>query len=944
MTDYEEISCPDCGKHLRVPGNLGILKVRCPRCNHSFVWGHLPETRGFGGLKLLGAFAIFVLVVLAIYGLSGTKKSESRSDDVESNTYGSLDERKPDLPRAREEGKYSVSPQPTPPGLHDSSSKPTPADWRSPRRTMIPVSYGGLVDTTQITQSGQPLGEVLGQIEKRPHLRGSVQPFLAPYSALLKHVLDMQQPPPAKPFVEVERVFVAGAEQPAWAAILRGGRVKVLFDGQGCARVFLPGESPRESYQQNYGIVRHVLAGLLACCETPDLTVEVYAYENDYAKQELRLNPAPHIFTATDFAKPSGKAALDLVGLETFFERQGVLEGGELSSSQGLALLATRTSKEAGRPFPPTIADLAVVYRAVFHAGDNEAFVSLDPHSDPTKVTVSFGGMLEDTRAGSVVLEADKRFKTVTSGLDPNSMRDIRARVRGRIPLFVTSAERSLTSAYFGGDAKWRGTRFWYYPESIVVDADLDYSYAVIRQAQFTADVERSRSDFESPEKFEQLKAETVSPSIRSSIDHLNTRYSQYSLAFSELRDLDSVARLFGICVWLKRADVAGIDLDALLSVVLPPYRTERERVQLVASSQVSVPARDTVDADRPIGQSTVTSHTEQLKRSVREVFRSWSGIAEYLCIADAVSPENADRYEAKARLIYVEHGSNPVSTIIGSKRELKALAGYLAHQVRVPLPRASEQLNALIEEQKSRLEILEGRIKQARVALDVPVDRTSQLAVDAYNRKVRSCNELVRQYEALRQDFNANVEKHNSVKLSTRSVIEIGGGIGLRPKNFTVNKGTRSPELQALDRARGRVRTDWTDIGDGSMWVRSRSIPQGSSLAAPTIGRQWKGNSRRSEADGTTATFRSSDDEAYWLKSSGKAGVWRDQTVTSDGTIQHRIGDPSKGVLHVAKHRAGKMESYIVGTKRGDGRIVFTKSSRTDVLAPTSPPAWYKP
>ena len=93
---------------------------------------------------------------------------------------------------------------------------------------------------------------------------------------------------------------------------------------------------------------------------------------------------------------------------------------------------------------PVSLADLAVAYRAVFHAGDNDAFISLDPNADPSLASVNFGGHLEDTRIGAAILAADRRFKTISSGLDPVSHLDARQEIRRKIPEFMTNSERAF--------------------------------------------------------------------------------------------------------------------------------------------------------------------------------------------------------------------------------------------------------------------------------------------------------------------------------------------------------------------------------------------------------------------------------------------------------------------------------------------------------------------
>ena len=152
-----------------------------------------------------------------------------------------------------------------------------------------------------------------------------------------------------------------------------------------------------------------------------------------------------------------------------------------------------------------------------------------------------FGGYLEDTFIGSVVLDADKRFKTVSCGLDPDSRYDIRDYTRNRVPAFLTEPERSFSR----GDVAtptWEGTRYWYYPDSVEIDSDFDYRYAIIRTARFTADAERSRQDFSSDAAFQRLRAAKLDPSTRQNIEHLNRNYDAYAAAFPELRELTKVA------------------------------------------------------------------------------------------------------------------------------------------------------------------------------------------------------------------------------------------------------------------------------------------------------------------------------------------------------------------------------------------------------------------
>lgn len=284
----------------------------------------------------------------------------------------------------------------------------------------VRITYRGLVDMSQITQSGLSVRDVLAALPATPSLRAELQPFLDQFSALLPQSLDMLVGPGTLPRYSVTDQFPPGSRQPAWAAIVRGGRICIIDDGGSHATVFVQGETAQAAYEANYGVLRHVLASLVPPDGGP-LKVAVYAYRNDYALCDLSLNLNPVVFEARHFPPPRDKVSLDLDGIQEFFRQGAVLAGGKIDERDGLVLAGKMGDRQTMCGHDVELADLAVAYRAVFHAGDNAAFVSLDPHRDPTMVTVNFGGFLEDTRAGSVVLAADERFKTLTSGLDPRS-------------------------------------------------------------------------------------------------------------------------------------------------------------------------------------------------------------------------------------------------------------------------------------------------------------------------------------------------------------------------------------------------------------------------------------------------------------------------------------------------------------------------------------------
>jgi len=276
------------------------------------------------------------------------------------------------------------------------------------RAGWITVAYGELIDPQEIVRTGESLASAM----KNPRLRGDVQPFVDRFSSLLQPALEITRGPDALPYRDVAEFFPSGSRQPAWVALARGGRLFILTDESGHVRLFLPGEDPQQAYGLYYPVVRHALS-LMVPASGSSLAVEVFAYHNRYETSDLLLNLQPYSFKAASFVSKS--TPLDLGRLAGFFASGCEIEGARLGRKDGFVLYGRDSIAPTLAQSRVDLSDLAVAYRAVFHAGDNAAFVSLDPHRYPTKVNVNFGGFLADTRIGSVVLQADERFKTITS-------------------------------------------------------------------------------------------------------------------------------------------------------------------------------------------------------------------------------------------------------------------------------------------------------------------------------------------------------------------------------------------------------------------------------------------------------------------------------------------------------------------------------------------------
>ncbi len=790
--------------------------------------------------------------------------------------------------------------------------------------TWIRVRYAQLLDESALVRTGQSLTSAV----RDPALRGAVQPFIDSYTYLLQHAVEMLKGPDPLPYTTVTDYYESGTVQPAWAAIFRGGRIHAVADGRDHVRLFLRGEEPEAAYAEHYSVVRRCLNALVPSDGQP-LQVEVYAYQHDYATSELRLNTRCSRLSGAIF--PSTKKELDLAGLSEFFAQGAVLEGAQLSHTEGLVLYGQRGKRPTLSGRPVSLADLAVAYRAVFHAGDNAAFVSLDEHSDPTKVTVNFGGFLEDTRIGSVVLEADKRFKTISSGIDPDSHEDIRHRTRQRLPSFLSVAERDLAGAASHLATGWAATRLWFYPDQAGVETDPDYQFAAITHPQFTAEAERSREHFLRPDGTD-TGLGLLPPSIRQSMNHLNTHYAEYASTFPELRELSTVARLMAIASWLKRANPDWLDLDALLAVELPAHHTERERTQLLVATVLSSPGLESGDSKGVVG-AKLLYFTPILDRSLKDYFGTPGPLASYLVTRDGGSTEASAVYQTEAADILAKQGSAQVRSLVRTRRDLRALSDYALAAQHAGASLSRSALSKEIDASEKVLDKLQADIADVK-------SESSRASGSAYNELVDKHNALVKQYRGELARHGERVTRHNAGQVAARAIMEIAGGIDLDWRNFqilTPAESARLEELQALANEVGEVVV--------SSWLRSQAAEMPFPPPIPALpATDWV--VKLSEGgEGAILTYAQDTlGDAAWGLLQNPDGSWRATVQQSASQYSDMSFRPTQGKFSLTKVVSGKIVEHLIGGVPAAGLIVFQHPKVRKILKPiTKPLKWLR-
>jgi hypothetical protein len=480
------------------------------------------------------------------------------------------------------------------------------------RVSWVRVEYGALVDGRKLTHSGEPIGVLLARLDGRPMPKGDepredalsyrlLDPLLEPYAFVLSDALDTLGPAPDPPMVEVGALWETGEAQPAWVELVRARRLLLESDGEGHLRACLPEASLEAAtaegfpdstdpvaiaelaWKEAWPVLRHALAGerrrlaRLRGGQPPVLEVEVHAYRHLVARSAFDLGVTPWRTRVSDTGPGGGRAPLDLVGLKSLLDRELWIEGARLDPSGRVRWFASEAdTKPSILGHAPTLADLAVAYRAVARGGYGEPYMSLDRAAAPQVANVNYGGRLRDTALGMVSLLSDVRFKTFSVGIDLLGTGDIRDAIRRSLPGFATHLER-FASDRAAGTILNQQTRFWFYPDDVDLTLSAEGDVLAFRKVRMTAASERVR---------DAGAASSEPPWTTGTVGYLNANYDGLARLFPELAELDESVRLLALFTWFEAARGVGLavpDLDVLLGLELPALPTPRRFPELLS-------------------------------------------------------------------------------------------------------------------------------------------------------------------------------------------------------------------------------------------------------------------------------------------------------------------------------------------------------------------------
>ena len=625
-------------------------------------------------------------------------------------------------------------------------SKIRPSNW-------INISYGDLIDKTTITHSGETVGEIIRTLSiYTDEQKGLVQEYLEPYSILCHSVLLTTLNPDTIPLINILSYYPVGSEQPAWVDLFREGHYQLYFN-RDLIRVFCKGGNPDQSFQKHLSVIRHPILDII---NSPNLSIdnlEVYVFKNDYASTQISLNTIPAVYKISEIDLSPKQKPIDLVSLEEFFNQKVNPEAVEVDENNNLLFYGTKSIRKTLAGFPLSISDLAVVYRSIFHYGYNAPYISLDKNEDNRYAKVNFGGHLANTHAGDVVLEADKFFKTLSTGIDPNTHQLMKNRIKRKVPDFLTEDERNLMdNDYNEGQMQ---IRYWFYPDSI--GTVTNGSIGAVLTNQFMADVERM--DIKIKE----------SAAVRSTIDHFNLNYKKFESVSVIFKELSTLGRLMALTTWLKRMNMGNrIDLDALLSVKIPAYKTPEKTKKMLALTTLTYPANKVRLNNRNIDNYTKVYYISHLLEHYNPA------------TTDETFLEGANEYYD--RLNFNELAPTEYN-------ELESLIDYY---------------NQLIKENETNINSLEKEIKKRETNLN----SYSSSQINAFNALIDEYNALVKKQEIYISKYNSKIKELNVLGIQSNQVVSVGGGINLRPKEFKlIVRDNNSSKIREIIKVKDNIR-----------------------------------------------------------------------------------------------------------------------------------------
>ena len=630
----------------------------------------------------------------------------------------------------------------------------------------VTISYGEALDKKTITHSGETIGQVLKNNESLNFQdKALLQEYLEPYSILCHDVLLSKNEPEKDPLINITAHYPVGSKQPAWVDLFREGRFQ-LFYNSNLIRIFLKGDDPKSSFEEYKSIVKYSIQEVLNSQQNAIENIEIYVFNNNYKNQQIRFNTIPYVLPIDKIELSINKKPIDLKNIANLLNNGVALEAIEVNDKNELYFYGKVANNQTLADKQISLSNIAVIYRSIFHYGYNSPYISLDEHEDNRYAKVNFGGYFDNTRIGHVVLEADKLFKTLSTGLDPNTGELIVDKFKNNINNFMTQDERSFLVNETGN----RKIRYWFYPDEIVTVTD--GNIGVVQNYQFLADAERMDEEV------------ILDKPIRDTIDHLNQNYNEYEKAINIYKELKTVARIMALVNWLKEMEVGkDVDLNQFLAVEIPEFKTPAKTKKVLATTILTYP-------------SSVRLSKDNIDKFTNVYYQS--------DLLDDYSNSVTDRE-------FLEIAQNELN-------DDKIYASYLPYK---DLKEKIKEYDPIINANKERLDQLNNKIQKKKVSLN----QYNESEVNAYNELIEEYNVLIEKQKELINQYNNYIDKINNMNIKARVISHVGGGISLRPEQFKSSiQDSNSKYITEIQNVKKSLKSE-NNVSIAGDWIRNNYL-----------------------------------------------------------------------------------------------------------------------
>jgi hypothetical protein len=372
------------------------------------------------------------------------------------------------------------------------------------------------------------------------------------------------------------------------------------------------------------------------------------------------------------------------------------------------------------------------------------------------------------------------------------------------------------------------------------------------------------------------------------------------------------------VTTWLKRSEMAWLDLDALLAVELPATSTPRTLERIVSTEYLAIPPYGKVSEAMVKDRSGVTWLTPMLQRTVGDFFGNPKTYTGYLCTARKAERKPCSAYEAEAATLFEAQRGDPLRSLLRSEEDLMALLEFLVKKIVYPLPPEGEAARAEQIADGKQLERLRGELARAKATLEAAGEPPPEPLSGERVRLEEQIAGIMKRYHDARDEAAA---------WRTKSRVQVSGGISLRPEEFTIRRNPASPALQKFKRlAQGAA---VGAVPGGGRLVRSRptgKIPRVAGRDPSAAPGKAAGTPRPAPPAAVPSSPAAAATRAPKVKaaevSAGKTGP---PSVAAVGPA--RV--PALVAARIAIPAGAAGAAQALGELAADGRIVFRRAPR---------------